>query len=205
MKNKVIPFKIVHIKLFFMIFMAGFILGIFFTNFFGKNYISGTGVLSDYFLRKFKYIDINSGELLFKVLKMRGKTFFLLWILGSTVFGAAAVCGYLCWMGFSIGILLTVAAMKFGVKGIFICLGGILPQYFIYIPLLLLFTERVLAMSVSPIGSREMLKSGSKGRAALWKDYILLLVVSLCILAIGCLIESYVNPYLLQFILKKLD
>lgn len=203
MKNKLIQFQITHIKLFLVIFMIGFVVGILFTNLFGKTYISGTGILSEYFLNKYKYVEINSARLFLETIKMRSETLILIWLLGSTILGLAAICGYLCWLGFTTGIFLTVAVMKFGIKGIFICLGGMLPQYFIYIPLFLFFSDRVLRMALSVLGIQDNMHK--KGERQLWMDYAILLLGSLFVLMIGCILESYINPYMLQALLKKLD
>ncbi len=54
-----------HKKIFGIIFMTGFLLGIIYANVIGKNYMESSGILSDYFLSRYKYYDIDNSNLFF--------------------------------------------------------------------------------------------------------------------------------------------
>ena len=98
--------------------MAGLIGGVLFANLFGKNYLNQTGILSDYFLSKYKYMEIDYGNLFFYILGKRSVGILFLWIMGVTVLGCPAVWLYLVWYGFSAGMILSMSVMKFGVKAV---------------------------------------------------------------------------------------
>ena len=140
-----------HFKLFATIFMLGFVVGIFLANAAGKSYLSQSGILSDYYLSKYKYMEIDSVSLLLFVLQKRLKWILLLWGAGFTILGAPLVLAYSGWIGFSAGLILSVSVIRFGFVGIIFCAVGIFPQGIIYMPVLVYFAENIYKMSQSKV------------------------------------------------------
>ena len=176
------------------LFGIGFVVGIILGNFFLGNTGGETGVMSSYFLSKFEYLEINNSQLFFYVFSERMSIFLLLAVLGITGIGWLTVCGYILWIGCSIGCFLTICVMRLGFLGVGIGVISFLPQYMIYVPVYLL-----LFLAVRKIQeNRILIKSEGKKRIFVYAG--LILIGSLGML-LGIFLESYVNPYLLKKIL----
>ena len=102
-------------------FLAGFIGGILSVNLLGDGYLSQAGILSDFFLKQYKYLEIDGIGLFFYILEKRIKWVALLWILGYTVAGVPCAAAYTAWMGFCAGTLFSIGVLKLGMLGILFC------------------------------------------------------------------------------------
>lgn len=173
--------------------MISFIGGIIFTNIFGKSYVLGVGLLGEYFLLNFKYTQLNYNALFTYVLKERIKLILLIGILGITNIGIPVICSLFIWIGFSSGVLLSVAIMKFGLKGIAICIGGIFPQFLIYIPLILIYSDKIIDKKFT---QRTTFKKQNL------IQYSIFIAIGIVIMSIGVLLESYINPFILKKIIN---
>lgn len=191
--------NIIHKKLFLIIFMVSFLVGILFTNLFGKAYILGVGVVGEYFLLHFRYTQINYNSLFAFVFQRRIKLFLLVVILGITNLRNLVVFCLFIWLGFSSGVLLSVAIIKFGIKGILICLGATLPQFLIYIPLIIIGADKMLDNKMSKMSNRLTWKKQK------WPQYCLFILIGILIMTLGILAESYINPIILKKILNFIN
>lgn len=176
--------------------MVGFLIGILFTNIFGKAYILGVGLLGEYFLLHFKYTQINYNRLLMYVFQERIKLFLVICILGVTNIGIFVIGAFILWLGFSSGVLLSVAILKFGMKGIMICLSAVFPQFLIYIPVYLLYCDKLIDLKIS---GRSTLKKQK------WLQYILFIGVGLIAISFGVVLESYINPIILKKVISLIN
>lgn len=188
----------VYKKLFTVIFMAGFLLGILYTNLLGREYMDSSSLFGSYYLNSYQYIEVVSSDLFWFILQKRIMPMVIVWVLGVTALGQAAVIGVLAWVGFSGGMLVSMAVMQFGFKGLLLCLGGLFPQYLIYVPAVFLLLHKVYAMSKSY--AREKAEAGA---GQLLLPYALSLIFILLFLLLGVILESYVNPSILKLVLKN--
>lgn len=113
---------------FLPVFLTGFAAGVLYMALFGRSVVHETTLLSRYFFSKYQQVEFASGELFLYILKSRMSAFTLLWLTGFTFFGTAASLLALAWVGISLGITMTTAAMKLGFSGMLICLASGLPQ-----------------------------------------------------------------------------
>lgn len=195
--------KLMYIKLFGVIFIVSFIVGIFIANLSAKQYLNQTGILSEYFIMKYKYMDFSYRKLFWFILKSRLKTVIILWGLGFTIIGVPAVWGYSVWMGFSAGMLLSLSVMRMGFSGVIICFLGLVPQVFIYLPCILIFLNQVYAMSLSQFEGKGFRKSYKRGRSQMIGSYMTLLCIIVMMLIVGIFLESHVNPIIISNLLKN--
>lgn len=189
-------------KIFFIIFMIAFLCGILFANLFAKDYIGNVGILSDYFLNKYKYMEINQSELFLYVLEKRIVPFLILGTLGITSFGIILQFGVAGWFGFSAGLFLSAATMKYGFKGILLCIGSIFPQYLIYIPALMVLMYKeygVWAELGNKTGIQNRIK---KTKKQIYIEYLIVLILTGILIFLGVMAESYLNPAIFKKILK---
>lgn len=190
--------------IFLFVFTAGFLAGILLTNFCGKNYVQETGILSQYFIQRFKQGKMDSMDYFYYLLTSRSKGLVLLWIFGTTMFGIAAVYAYLFWFGLSGGILLTSSVMNYGMKGIVVCVVSGIPQYLFYIPLGLFLLRLVYQTSAAVYFPRMQAYTTERSKGYILLKYTGCFCLALLGIFIGIWLESWLNPVILKKILKIL-
>lgn len=192
-------FEIPHKNLLLCIFSGGFLLGIIITNIFGKNYVEEMGILSDYFIQRYKYASIEKEELFFYILKRRAIVIAGIWAMGFSALGVFSVWLFIGWFGFSIGTLLTASIIRFGVGGLLFSLGAILPHYFVYVPALSLLIGKVYSTCLKIYYPSKVIDYQNKKR--IYLEYIATFLFISVVCIIGVLLESYVNPMIFKKVL----
>ena len=167
---------------------------------FGRSVIHETTLLSRYFFSKYQQMEFASGELFLYILKSRMSAFTLLWLTGFTFFGTAASFLALAWVGISLGITMTTAAMKLGFSGMLICLASGLPQLILYVPAAAWLLRKISEMSEN----RERRSSRYSGGRGQLLSYLLVWLLGFFLFFMGSLLESYVNPLFLRAVLKNI-
>lgn len=184
------------------LFTIGLFLGILIVNLGYDTWIGEGSLLGADMISRLKNSIPDGNSLLGYVLKQRLFTVCLLGLLATTMIGLPAVCGYVCYMGLSAGCLLSVAVIRYGIRGLFLMAAGIFPQGILLIP-------GYAALFLWAVGVNRMLYSHGTGREYYGgysrQSYLKRGVQMAGIIAIvmaGCFLESYVNPQILQYVLK---
>ena len=185
---------------FLPVFLTGFAAGVLYMALFGRSVVHETTLLSRYFFSKYQQVEFASGELFLYILKSRMSAFTLLWLTGFTFFGAAASLLALAWVGISLGITMTTAAMKMGFSGMLICLASGLPQLILYVPAAAWLLRKISEMSEN----RERRSSRYSGGRGQLLSYLLVWLLGFFLFFMGSLLESYVNPLFLRAVLKNI-
>ena len=172
-------------KHFVLYFMLGFCSGILYANLFAKEYIISMGILSEYFLNQYSADEIQMGEYLWYVARIRLAPLLLLGALGCTKLRKGVVAAFILWTGFSSGLLFTSAVIKMGVKGIILFLIAFVPQFLFY--------------AAGYLALLWYLYTYPQIRWNLAKTVIFLLL-----LLVGILLECYVNPVIMQMFIRTL-
>lgn len=182
--------------------LAAFAGGILMSNFMGIEKTADIGILNNYFMEKFKYAGINGQNLFFYIFGERTPFLVLMLLLSFSSLGIAAGMAVLAWQGFSIGFMLSTGVAKYGAKGILLILGGLFPQYLIYLPVY----AACLGFSVF---FRKRISCCGKNTGTVEREYIRLYgigiglaVLMLLVFIGGIFLESYINPVILKKILK---
>lgn len=115
-------------------YMLGFFAGILYANLISRQYLTISGIFNEYFLKQYARTDVVAEEYIWYIIGVRGLPFAAFILLGFTRIRKAASAGLLLWTGFSCGLVTVASVMKMGIKGIALCLVGITPQFFFYIP-----------------------------------------------------------------------
>ena len=184
------------------LFFGGVCTGIVYANLMGARYVDQIRLLSDYLLQKYRGSEILNGELFWYCLRARILPVCYIWIFGLILFGCAVGYVYVFWYGFSSGFLLSVATLRFGMKGILLCVTGVLPQYIFYIPAMLVTLLAGSTVSMRLYGKENYSHTIAGGRRKLIGIYFTLLIGITVVCIIGALTESYVNPIFLKRILS---
>lgn len=186
---------------FLTLFLSGFVLGVLYITMFGKEAVHSTSLLSPYFFSKYERLEFAPEELFLYILKSRLSTFFMLWLTGLTVLGSLASYGYLLWIGVSLGITMTTAAMKMGLMGIVLCIASGLPHFILYVPAVYWILKRICEMSGNQ--DRKLRQWGGNNKKQFF-SYLFVGVFGIMILFAGAFLESYVNPFFLRPFLKRI-
>lgn len=173
--------------------LAAFLIGCVGTTFLGKDFLTTYGILNNYFLNQYTYQAIDGKRLLCHILFERGRAAFTIFLLGRVMPGrffslmlksAVAVTG---------GFLLTVALINLGIRGILICLCGLLPQWLFYMIALFYYADRRRAVTANWRGNRQM---GN------FFEYLLQGAILFSSMTLGIITECYVNPIFLAYVLN---
>ena len=184
------------------LFTIGLFLGILIVNLGYDAWIKDGSLLGMDMIGRLKNSVPDSGGLFSYIIKHRLLTVCMLGLLATTIIGLPVVCGYICYVGLAAGCLLSVAVIRYGIRGLLLVAAGILPQGILLIP-------AYIALFIWAVNVNRMLYSKNP-----YKEHYLrysrqiyiqkgLQIAGIAVVVIiGCLLESYVNPKMLHFILK---
>lgn len=169
-----------------ILFLAvGFLIGIIYENLVARE----SALLSEIFLRsnleRYLKTNIISEKYLWYVIKSR--TLFLTIVCALGCFQWKKIFVMLCLSicGFFAGMMSVTAVMQLGIKGILLCIGGILPQGIFYV-----------------MGYSMLFLHWFRYPESRWNRAKLLFVIIMFLA--GIVLETYVNPVLVKLIIKML-
>lgn len=165
--------------------MLGFLVGIIYANVVSEDYIGNMGVFNEFFLNQYMQMDIDELEYIWYLIQVRVIPLGLLCALGCTKLRRAVVAAFLLWTGFSCGMIMTSAVLKMGVKGIILCLIALTPHIFFYIGG---YVVLIWYLYTYPLSKWNLSKT----------------ISMMLFIAVGVLLECYVNPVIMQAFLKTL-
>lgn len=185
-------------KRWFYLFLLGFLAGIFIMNLCSGCLIENHEIFSAVAIRRVQFLKVDGGRFLSYELPLRFRSYLLLLLFSTTLFGV--IVSYLCilWYGFLAGMTMTAVIIRFGFKGIFLMLAGIFPQHLLFIPaavLMLCWCCQTCCFLYFPEKSVWPVYQNKKRQ---WLHLMGMLLWIICVVMIGCILECYVNPMLLS-------
>ena len=175
------------------IFTVGVFAGMVIMNLGKSILLENTGLLDEYTLYQMKYMTVDNSALFCYVLWERLKSLLFLAVLSTTYLGLVVCGGITLWYGICGGAFLAVSVLRYGVKGILLVLVGLFPHYMIYVPgmiILLLWCQRINRKIYFEKTELGIIHS------------LLQLLGILLIFLVGCVLESFLNPYFLRGFLQ---
>jgi len=180
------------------LFIVGLMLGTIVMNAGKALLLEGTGLLDEYTLYQMKYMTVDSNALFVYVLGQRMKVAAILVIMATTYLGLIVSGGVVFWYGMSTGMFLSAVVIRYGLKGILFALIGIFPQFLFYVPAVV-----ILIVWCEDTCRSIYFRGGiTDGIRRLLPKKLLQLLIIVSIMAAGCILESYVNPYFVSKLLK---
>jgi len=167
-----------------VLFFAGLLAGVIWVQ---TSRASFEGIFGAYFLNQYAVLQIDRRKLLRYVGRYRLGQYLFLVCCGGLAFAPAVSYFLLFLLGFVCGSVLGISTVQLGFRGILICIAGVIPQIFFYF------------ISYGWIFLWVMKRGRSKRR------YLFLAAVGLGILCFGIWTESFLNPLILQQILRKIS
>lgn len=182
-------------------FFAGFLAGAALVYLNTEAFLTGNGLLSWSDLERLRYIEINENAFFFYALGKRLKLVWLLTILATTFVGIVTTYLFVLWAGVCGGVIGMAALQRYGLKGVWLLAGGMLPHFVCYVPAFWLLADCCMQLCMRlhyPVIDYTEMHAGKAPKAALLGRFLLLHGVVI----IGAVLESYVNPHLLADLLK---
>lgn len=189
-------------KKWMLTFLVGMCIGIVAANMFCDAYQDQVMILSNYLLQKYPTAEIDAQRLFVYCIQIRLMPVLYIGIFSLTIFGGCYVTVYLIWLGFSFGALLSAATLRFGLRGILLCLAGMFPQFLIYVPVMAgaLYFGNGLYRKLYIENDSGV--SAGIGRRSFFIRYALVFCILFIVSIIGVCLESYVNPIILKKVLN---
>ena len=164
-------------------------------------FITETGFLSRVGLERMKRMELNENAFFFYVLGKRIGPLWLAAILSTTFAGIVTTYLFVMWVGVCMGVVASVAMIRYGIKGILLLAGSLMPHYLCYIPAFFMLADlcfRMCARVYYPV--KDYTKGGEEKSAGygLLGNFLLLHGV----LLVGAILESYVNPNVMAELLR---
>lgn len=170
-----------------VVFLFGLVAGSLAGNYLTAGGITDQGALTRYYIKQLQYVTPDIHALLWQVGCSRMIVFASVCLFAVLLRGRYVHSCFAAWSGFSYGYFCVLLIRCFAVKGLLIGAAALFPQFLIYVPLWLVLVEWSSHYRLRDYG-RNFAVGG-------------LLVIGL---VVGILLESYINPPLLQKILKIL-
>ena len=169
-----------------VIFLAvGFLIGIIYENFVMQDSVVYTDIFLKSNLERYLKINVISEKYLWYVIKSRLILLATICIFSCFRWKKVFVILCLTASGFFAGIISVLAVMQLGIKGILLCVAGVLPHGLFYITIYAMLFWYWFRYP--------------EGR---WNQAKLLFIIIMFLL--GILLETYVNPLLIKIIIKIL-
>lgn len=182
-------------KFFICLFLAGVVLGTLFSNFTYRKRGQDVAKLQLFSLEESVSEPLDYEEYFFYLLPGRIGRMALFQVVGATVLGIPLVIAAILMQGFLCGVFLGVTLLQNGVKGMLLFFAALLPQYLFYAPAVLgMYT--VICHMAGQVTQRGRFFGKNAVQYCLW--CLLFLTVTLW----GTLVEGYLNPLFLEWLLK---
>lgn len=180
-KSQEISVKSTLLAVFFLFFVCGIIAA----NLFGIDSTRYSNGLTLYYFKQFQFAQLDMEDLFYYIADRRLKLFAVL-ILASMLRRDVVVhIIFSAWCGFTYGYFCVILLGCMGAKGLLICLAALFPQFICYVPSYIGLVRLTAHKDESGICSKSL--------------YFLLIIAGM---AGGILLESYINPIVLQKMLK---
>lgn len=177
----------------------GIVLGIYTVKYMGE---IEKNTLVSYFLEFTKGIDltkIDKKHIFLQAVKNNVPIIICIWFLGLSMLGIPIILIVDLIKGFTIGFTTSFVINGLGTKGVLVNILAIFPQNIIYIPCIVIASVTAMEFSLMLLKYNEfkILKSNSLIRLVPYSTIFLLL---LGLMLIGFLLEGYISPNMLKFL-----
>ena len=184
------------------LYLGGFILGIIVTNICRNYFLGDMDLLNAASLSRMKYLEINKNAFFVYAIRERMSSTLILCLVATTYIGIILISMYAVSLGIMSGVFLSIAAIRYGIKGILLVLAGILPQYILLVPACIMLMNWCYQICTGMYFPHKAFDTGYGNPKQYYIKKLLQLIIIIGIVFAGSMVESYVNPILLTSFLK---
>jgi len=182
--------------------MIGFFMGILIVNLGYETWIRNGGLLGTEMMSRLKNSRPEGESLVGYILRHRLSAVCLLGLVSTTVVGMPVLGVYICYTGLAAGCLLSVAVVRYGIRGLLFMAGVLLPQSILLIPAYICFFLWAVDVNQTLYAPRMQLDGFERFSSRFYLKKCVQMIEITAVVIIGCLLESYVNPSVLHLVLK---
>lgn len=178
------------------LFIVGFLTGVITMCLMEDNWLMQANMLDQNFIAKINYIEIDKRALLFLCMGKRLRAFFLICLLSFSVVNVFSTSFFFVSSGIYIGSIMEILAIRYGVKGLLFYLAMTMPQGIFYVAGFAMLGVWCLKVEkiIENTGAKKQIRVNEKGQ----------LFLSFGAIILGILLESYVNPEIFLWFIKKM-
>ncbi len=181
-----------------LVFITGFFLGLVFFYFAGKQLIEDSGLLSEEYLASLKEFTMMQNGYVLYIAGIRLKQFLFVLFCSLSVWAGIFLYAVLGWGGFQLGILFYAAIYQHGIRGVFYCIFMLLPHGIFYLLALKKTLDKKLGSDTKYYHKNIDISSDMVKNVY---EKIGIFFIQIVLLGLGILAESYINPWLMKWIL----
>ncbi len=181
-----------------ILFLTGFLIGTILPNLIWKNHWKQETTTVFYLLSAFAGKNISEKKYFFEILRLRGSWFLVCALCGFSIFGVPLAVFTILGMGMKAGAVLSMSILQFGFVGG--AAGGALlfPQGILYLVGAMYLLEKVYALSLNCWRGKGIFFQGVS-------HYGLRVLSSGILFLAGIFLETYVNPWIVEKVVKLLN
>jgi uncharacterized membrane protein SpoIIM required for sporulation len=184
------------------LFLIGLFVGILFVNLGHDTWIRNGSLLGAEMMNRLKSSRPAGEGLVGYILGHRLFTGCLLCLVSTTLIGMPLLCAYICYAGLSAGCLLSVAVVRYGIRGLLFMAAVLFPQALLLVPAYILLFLWAADVNRTLYAPRTQLEGYERYSSRFYLKKGAQLIGIMTVVIMGCLLESYVNPSVLHFVLK---
>lgn len=144
---------------------------------------------------------VNNKVLLFNILKKNLMLITIIIALSFTVFGTPIILLLDLVKGFTLGYTFSFLISTFDGKGLWLALASTIPQNIIYIPCFIALS--IVGIEFSSTKLKDRFFNKGKVNTIVERELILKIGVLACVFIIGTLIEAYLGPNIIKFVVTN--
>lgn len=184
------------------LFLIGLFTGILIVNLGHETWISNGSLLGTDMISRLKNSRPMGEGLIGYILRHRLFTVCLLSLSATTLIGMPILCLYICYTGLAAGCLLSVAVIRYGVRGLLFMAAALFPQAVLLVPAYIGFFVWAADLNRTLYAPGTQLEGYERYSRQFYAKKGAQVIGIAIVVIMGCLLESYVNPKILHFILK---
>jgi len=182
--------------------MGIFLCGVVCANIMGVAFAKDFGLINTFYMDRYVYTDTLEKELFVYLFYQRVPEMLLLIILSIGIYKTLVVDCYMAYICFSAGFLSVISIMNYGIAGIGLAIALYFPHWILYISMLGIWQNSLLYYKQKKKYSG--LYASNQKKTVVVPFCIGMLGVFVC-LNVGIFLESYVNPYILKWVIGYLQ
>lgn len=182
----------------FLVFGTGFLLGLVFFYFMGRNLLENGGFLSQTDIERLKKFSMNERGYLMYIAEIRIKHFLFILFGSLSIWSGFFFYAVLGWSGFQLGILSYTAMYQYGMRGVLYCIFMLIPHGIFY------FLALVKVMNRKMENDKKYYHKNiniTKNKVMYLSENVKFTITIFLLLCLGILSESYINPWFMKWIL----